>query len=65
MGFPGGTVVKNPCANARDAGDNRCDPWVKKILQRKKWQPTPVLMPEKLHGQRSLTGYSLQRVRHN
>ena len=24
----------------------------------KKWQPTPVFLPEKSHGQRSLAGYS-------
>ena len=27
--------------------------------QRRKWQPTPVLLPGKSHGQRSLVGYSL------
>ena len=26
---------------------------------RRKWQPTPVFLPGKLHGQRSLVGYSL------
>ena len=26
--------------------------------QRHKWQPTPVLLPGELHGQRSLLGYS-------
>ena len=26
--------------------------------RRKKWQPTPVFLPGKLHGQRSLAGYS-------
>ena len=25
---------------------------------RRKWQPTPVLLPGKFHGQRSLVGYS-------
>ena len=25
---------------------------------RRKWQPTPIFLPEKLHGQRSLAGYS-------
>ena len=34
------------------------DPWVRKIPWRKKWQPTPVFLPEKSHGQRSLVGYS-------
>ena len=30
------------------------DPWVRKIPWRKKWQPTPVLLPGKSHGRRSL-----------
>ena len=33
------------------------DPWVGKMPWRRKWQPTPVFLPEKLHGQRSLVGY--------
>ena len=28
------------------------------MLWRRKWQPTPVLLPGKSHGQRSLVGYS-------
>ena len=28
------------------------------ITWRRKWHPTPVLLPEKSHGQRSLAGYS-------
>ena len=34
------------------------DPWVRKIPWRRKWQPTPVLLPGKFQGQRSLVGYS-------
>ena len=37
----------------------RFDPWVRKIPQSRKWQPTPVFLPGKLHGQRSLVCYSL------
>ena len=33
-------------------------PWVGKIPWRKKWQPTPVFLPGKSHGQRSLADYS-------
>ena len=38
----------------------RCgfDPWVRKIPWRRKWQPTPVFLPGKSHGQWSLAGYS-------
>ena len=32
--------------------------WVGKICWRRKWQSTPVLLPGKSHGQRSLIGYS-------
>ena len=34
------------------------DPWVGKIPWRWKWQPTPVFLPRKSHGQRSMVGYS-------
>ena len=36
----------------------RFNPWVGKIPWRRKWQPTPVVLPGKLHGQRSLEGYN-------
>ena len=36
----------------------RSDPWVGKIFWRRKWQLTPVLLPGKFHGQRSLVGYN-------
>ena len=35
----------------------RFDPWLRKIPWRRKWQPTPVFLPGKLHGQGSLVGY--------
>ena len=28
------------------------------MLRKRKWQPTPVFLPGKSHGQRSLAGYS-------
>ena len=34
------------------------NPWVGEIPWRKKWQPTPVFLPGKSHGWRSLAGYS-------
>ena len=34
------------------------DPWVGKVPWRRKWQPTPVFLPGKSHGQRGLVGYS-------
>ena len=36
----------------------RFNPWVRNIPWSRKWQPTPVFLPGKSHGQRSLVGYS-------
>ena len=49
-GFPDGSVVKNPLANAGDTGST--------LGQEDPLQPTPVVLPGKSHGQRSLLGYS-------
>ena len=37
---------------------SRFNPWVRKIIWRRKWQPTPVFLPGEFHGQRNLAGYS-------
>ena len=55
-GFLGGSVVKNLPANEGDEGSIPGS--VRKIPWRRKWQPTPLFLPRKSHGQRSLTGYS-------
>ena len=34
------------------------EPWVGKVPWRRKWQPTPVFLPGKFYGQRSLAGYN-------
>ena len=57
IAFQGGTVVKNLPPVQRCKRHN-FNPWVGKILWRRKWQPTPVLLPGKSHGQRSLAAYS-------
>ena len=46
--------MKNLPANAGDVRDVGLIPW------RRAWQPTPVFLPGKSHGQRSLEGYSSQ-----
>ena len=33
-------------------------PWVRMIPWRREWLPTPVFLPGKFYGQRSLAGYS-------
>ena len=56
-------VVKNPPARwilaVRDSKRKWFNPWVRKLPWSRKWQPTPVLLPGKFHGQRSLMDYSL------
>ena len=54
LGFPGGWVVMNPPAKVGDMGliSGLKIPW------RRNWQLTPVFLPGKSHGQRSLVGYS-------
>ena len=51
-------MVKNLLANAGDIRDTKFDPWVRKILWRREWQPTPVFLLGKFQGQRNLVGYS-------
>ena len=53
-GFPGGSAVKKPPAmqemQVQFLGQE--DP------QSRTWHPTPVFLPGKSHGQRTLAGYS-------
>jgi len=56
--FPGGSVIKNLPTNAGDLGDTGSVPGLGRFHQRRKWQPIPVFLPGKFHGQRSPAGYS-------
>ena len=56
MGFPGGSDSK---ASACNAGDLGSIPGLGRSPGEGKWQPTPVLLPRKFNGWRSLVGYSL------
>ena len=49
---PGGLDGKVSAYNVGDLGS------IGKISWRRKWQPTPVLLPGKSHGQRSVVGYT-------
>ena len=37
---------------------HRFNPWIRKILYSWKWQPAPLFLPRKFHGQGSLAGYN-------
>ena len=59
MGFPSGSVGKESiCLRFRRHRRCRFDPWARKIPQRRKWQPTPVFLPGKSHGWRSLVDHN-------
>ena len=51
-------MVKNLRAMQETCTRHGFDSLVRKIPWRRKWQPTPVLLPGRSHGQRSLVGYS-------
>ena len=57
-GFPGGTVVKNPPASARDARDVGSIPGSRRSPGGGHGNPLQYSSLENLHGQRSLVGYS-------
>ena len=64
-GYPHSSAGKDSACNAGDPGSI---PGSGKIPWRRKWQPTPVFLPGKSHGQRSLAGYIVHmftRVRHD
>ena len=55
LGLPRWLSGKESTSQCRRCGFS---PWVGKIPWRRKWQPTPVFLAGKSHGQRSLEGYS-------
>ena len=52
-------MVKNPPANAGDARDTGSIPGWGRSPGVRKWQPASVFLCGKVHGQKSLVGYSL------
>ena len=58
---PGRLAKKNSPGmqeTACNAGDMGLNPGSGRFPQRRKWHPTPVLLPGKSHGRRSVVGYS-------
>ena len=54
LGLPWGLSDKN-CLHCRRY---RFDPWVREIPWSRKWQPTPISLIGKFHGQEESAGYS-------
>ena len=57
-GFPGDCGGKESAWQCRACKKHGFDPWVEKIPWNRKWQLTPVFLPGKFQGQRSLASYS-------
>ena len=62
LGFPGGASSEELICQCRRLNRRRFNPWVRKILCRRKWQPVQVFLPGKFHGQRSLEGYTVHEA---
>ena len=60
-------VVKNPPVTTGNSGDAVSIPGVGRFYWRRKWQPTPVCLPGKFHGQKSggLQSMGSHRAGHN
>ena len=68
LGFPGGSVVKNPPANVGDARYAGSIPGVRKIPWSRKWQPAPSILAWKISWTEDpggLQSMDLQRVGHD
>ena len=55
VGFPSGSDSKESACSVEDRGSI---PGVGKIPWRREWQPSPIFLPGKFHGQRSLVSFS-------
>ena len=58
MGFPGSSVGKEAACKTGGTGDAGSVSGLGRSQGGGKWQPSPVFLPEKSHGQRRLEGYS-------
>ena len=58
----GTTAIVQTVKNLPAVQETQFDPWVRKILWRREWQPIPVFWPGESHGQRSLVGYIVHGV---
>ena len=58
VGLPTWCCVKESACQWRRRRRLSFDPWVGRVPWSRKWQPIPVFLPRKFHGQRSLASYS-------
>ena len=58
LGLPRWLSAKESACQCRIPQKRGFNPWVRKILWRRRWQPTPVFLLGISHEKRSLVGYS-------
>ena len=58
MGFLGGASGREPACQSRRHKKGGFNLWVRKILWRRAWQHTAILLAGESYGKRSLAGYS-------
>ena len=63
LGLPGGASGEEPASQYSRFKRHWFNPWVRKIPWRRAWEPTPVFLSAKSHGQRILVDYDPQGSR--
>ena len=58
QGLPRWLSGKESACQCRRCRKHWFNPWVREMPWSRKWQPMPVFLPGKFHGQRHLAGYS-------
>ena len=56
--LPGSTSGKESASQGKKSKRHGFNSWIGKIPWRRKWQPTPIFLPAKSQGEKSLEGYS-------
>ena len=59
-GLPRWCAGKESACQCRRHKRHEFDTWIGKVPWSRKWQPTPLFLPGKFHGQKSLAGYRPQ-----
>ena len=61
-GLPRQLSGKESACQYRRCRRHGFNPWIKKMPWSRKWQPTPVFLPGKFHGQRGTWGFTVHRI---
>ena len=56
------SLVAQMLKNSPTIQETEFNPWIGKIPWRRKWQPTPLFLFEKSHGQKNLESYGFKKL---